>query len=135
MHRLLLPWHLQPVSHQGLLERRFNLSLQGANSVLSGVFGCVMSYGTVHPRSSKCHQTVFRPFLFFIGIVLNGFGLVFFLHCFPGWFESLDLGDVTSGHRIATVFRVTKIKVTEAVNQEKSAGVRKSFQPFRMSQR
>lgn len=68
VHRLLLSQHLQPVSHHGLLETRFNLSLWWANYVLSGVL--VMSYDTV-PPPSKCHQSVFHPFLFFIWQVLN----------------------------------------------------------------
>lgn len=37
------------------------------------------------------------------------------------------LVNVASEHGIATVFTVTKIKVTQAVNQEKSAGVRGAF--------
>lgn len=71
---------------------------------------------------------LFQPFLFFIWLVLDNFVSCFFYTTSQAGLTPWIL--VMLGHRIATVFRVTKIKVTEAVNQEKSTGVRKSFQPF-----
>lgn len=85
-----------------------------------------MSYDAIHP---PLFQVPPRYFSSFSILHLARLKLVFSFsaHRFPDWFDSLDLGGVASGHRIATVFTVTKIKVTQAVNQEKSTGVREGF--------
>lgn len=85
-----------------------------------------MSYDTVPPNPFKVPPKCFSsfPILHLASLKLVCF---FRAHHFPSWFDSLDLGDVASGHRIETVFTVTKIKVTQAINQEKSIGVREEF--------
>lgn len=83
-----------------------------------------MSYDTTHPPLFKVPPKYFLSFHILHLTSPKLLFIVFSAHHFPGWFGALDLGEVASSHRIATVFTVTKIKVTQALNQEKSIGVR-----------
>lgn len=79
------------------------------------------------PSLQSAARVIFL-FLSFIWWMLNWY-YYFFLVCVTSQASLIPwiLVNVASGHGITTVFTVTKIKVTWAVNQEKSAGVRGAF--------